>query len=58
MTKDLSTKQIEMLLSLQVNLWKRTDGFVRAQLDLCVREDRIMSTTIDSSMYEEFCNYI
>lgn len=33
-------------------------GVVRAEWDLCTREDRIMSGTDDLSMQEELCNYI
>ncbi len=33
-------------------------GFVRAELDLCTREDRIVSVTDDLCIQEESCNYI
>lgn len=54
------TKQFWTLLtqSASQHLRVHRHGFVRAELDLCMWEDRILSVTDDLSMQEELCNYI
>lgn len=56
-TKDLRGHKTNFERNSACALRAHRHGFVSAELDLCVREDRIVSVTDDLSMQEELCNY-
>lgn len=60
MAKDLREHQTNLRATQSASrpLRVHRPRFVRAELDLCAREDRIVSETDDWSMQEELSNYM